>query len=222
MPVTASLALAAGQAVLGGIQAIGGASAAKRAKAQRKAFKTPEEVAKILAATESRAQQGYDPATMDYLTSQTDRAFAGALGVISRFGGDANAVAAAFDQKIQSTMKIGAENHALNMENFSKFIDGLNLVAKNKEAEWKSTQDMLKDEQQAANENMQAGIKNVFGAANTAIGGLSAGKQMQLYTDRTNVLKGMSLAEKIQAGLSKVEDMPLYDTLGTNTQAKTS
>lgn len=174
-------ALGAGQMILGGIQAISGSSKAKRLRAQRQAFKTPDEVTKILQATEQRASGGYDPATLEYLTSQTDRAFSGSVGALNRIGGDANDVAAAFDQKLQGIMKIGADNHAMNLENFGKYINALGMVASNKEAEYASRESMLKDDIQAAAANKQAGMQNLFGGASAVLGALSAGKQMGLY-----------------------------------------
>ena len=80
-------------------------------------------------------------------------------------------------------MKIGAENHALNMENFGRYLSAVDVVAQNKAAEQKSKQDMIKDDLQSANAEKQAGIQNITNAANAFIGTQAAGKTGNLYTD---------------------------------------
>src|SRR5690349_6144950 len=106
-----ALPLAAIQAGVGGVQAIAGAvqsiSAAndtKRYLSQRKAYQTPEELYRILQATEQAAQGGYDPFTLDYLTSEIDRAYADSAGDINRNGGDPNMIADLFQKRMQGIM----------------------------------------------------------------------------------------------------------------------
>lgn len=151
--------------------------------AQRKAYKTPDEVYEILAATQNNAQSGYDASTLNYLTSEADRAFSATLGTAQRMGADPNNLSAVFDSKMQAMMKIGANNHALNMENFSRYLGALDTLAANKAAEQKSEQDILKDQIQAAAGDKATGWQNIAGGVNTAIGTLSANKVANLYTN---------------------------------------
>src|SRR5687768_11488299 len=78
------------QSLLGLTQVISGDTRVKRLMGQRKAFKTPEEVFKVLNATQNMAQQGYDATTLNFLTSDIDRSFAEGLGAAQRMGADPN------------------------------------------------------------------------------------------------------------------------------------
>jgi hypothetical protein len=184
-----SAALSAGQTALGIVQSISGAAKAKRLLQQRTAYKTPEEYYDILNATQNRAQGGFDAFTLNYLTNQTDRAFDSGLNTATRLGADPNQLSALFDQKIQATMKIGAENARLNMDNFSRYLGALDVIGQNKTAEWSSEQDILKDKLQAANADKQAGLQNIVGGANALTANISAGKTANLYSDRTDMLR---------------------------------
>lgn len=184
-PVTA--ALTAGQTILGTVQTISASERAKRLLQMRRAYQTPEEYYKILQQTQSTAGQGYDPFTLSYLTGKTDQAFSSTLGTAERLGANPNDLSGLFDQKVNAIMKIGAENHALNMENIGKYINALDLIGQNKAAEQKSQQDLIKDQQQAAAADKQAGLQNIFGAANTFLAGYATDKANQLFapTDTT-------------------------------------
>lgn len=180
MPVLPALAI--GQGVLGTIQSIGGNERAKRLMQQRTAYKTPEEYFDILNAVENRAQSGFDAFTLNYLTNQTDRAFDSTLDAAVRLGADPNQLSAAFDQKMQSIMKIGSENARLNMDNFSRYLGALESIGESRTAEWQSQQDLLKDKQQAAAMDKQAGLQNIFGAANAFLANDSATDIKKLFT----------------------------------------
>ncbi len=180
-----SAALTAGQAVLGTIEAVSGSQRAKRLLQMRRAYQTPEEYYKILQQAQSTAGTGYDPFTLSYLTDQTDQAFSSTLGTAERLGANPNDLSGLFNQKVNSIMKIGAENHALNMENMGKYITALDVVGQNKAAEQKSQQDLIKDQQQAAAADKQAGLQNIFGAANTFLSGYAADKANQLFAPKT-------------------------------------
>lgn len=177
-------ALAAGQTVLGAIQAISGSNRAKNLLQQRRAYQTPEELFKALNLTSNLASQGYDPFTLSYLTNQTDQAFNSTLGASVRLGANPNDLSQLFNQKVNQVMKIGADNHALNMENVGKYLGALDQVASSKAAEQKSQQDIIKDELQAANEEKQSGLQNIFGGANTALSSYTNQKAMNLFTDK--------------------------------------
>lgn len=183
------LALAGGQAALGVIQTISANAKINRLLGQRRAYQTPEEIYKILQATQ-QAMGGYDSTTLNFLTNQTDRAFDQATGAAVRLGGNPNDLSALFDRKIQSVMKIGADNHAINMEQFGKYLSALDTVAANKAAEQKSQQDIIKDKIQAASADKAAGIQNIGSAANAFIGLDASAKTSNLYTMIEKLLKG--------------------------------
>lgn len=186
------------QAAAGLIQTISGGARTKRLLAQRTAYTTPEEIFKILQATQSMAQGGYDPFTLNFLTNQTDRAFDQATGAATRLGANPNDLSALFDQKMQSIMKIGAENQQLNMANFSRYLSALDVVAQNKTAEWRSQQDLIKDKLQAASADKAAGIQNLGSAANSAISISSSADIMKLYKEIADALKQMKKSQSTQ------------------------
>lgn len=176
------LGIAGAQTALGIVQAISGGKRAKRLLAQRKAYQTPEEIFKILNATESNASSGYGPETLSYLTGQVERALGGSLKTAERLGGDPNILSALLDRSIQSSFKIGAENQIENMKKFQNYISSLNLVAENNAAEQKSQQDLIKDQLQAAGASQQAGLQNIGSGLNTALATASAIDTSKLYT----------------------------------------
>ncbi len=176
-PVSAGIA--AVQAGLGIVQTISGDAKAKRLQAQRTAYKTPEEIFKILNLSLNNGQG--DTLTRDFQTGQVDRAFSQVLGNATRLGADPNDLSALFDQKINSLMQVGNQFHASNMEAFSKVLSAYDIVAENKAAEWKSQQDILKDQIQAASAEKAAGIQNLGSAANAAISLSSSSQVKQIY-----------------------------------------
>jgi hypothetical protein len=184
-----SIAAAGGQAI-GAIQAASGLiekisakKQMKRLRGMRRAFRTPDEVYDILHATQSRAQEGYDPTTLSYLTNQSDRAFSSTMGGMLRMGGDPNDAASLFDQKMQSMFRIGAESQHLNMQNFNKYINAVQLVAQNKETEWASEQSMLKDDMQAQGKRIEDANKNLQSGLNAMIGSQAAHETSDLYRE---------------------------------------
>lgn len=192
MPLPALAIAAIGSGIQGGLgllQSIKGDKEADRLRKQRKAYQTPEEIFQLLEATQSRASTGYDPETLDYLTNQTDRAFNSTLSTARMLGVDPNTLGAAFDSKVNQIMKIGAENQALNMANFNKYLSALEIVAANDAAEQKSEQDMLKDDIQAAVGEKKAGIQNVGNAFNSLIGTASAQATSNLYNTQEQIFK---------------------------------
>lgn len=166
-----------------GVGVVKGAKAKKDAKAAQakiQPYKTPQEVYDVLNATQSNAGSGFDATTLDYLTNQSDNAFAGSLGTAERLGADPNALSAIFGQKINGIMEIGAQNHQMQMSNFSAYLNALSSVGANDAAEQKSKQDLLKDqlqqiaqEKQIASQQISQGINaGIAGAANYSMGKL--------------------------------------------------
>lgn len=197
------------QSVLGIIQMISGDARMKKLSQRRTAYQTPDEIFDILQATQNRAQQGYDPVTLNYLTNQADRTFDQASGAMLRLGGDPNELSALLDQTMQARMKIGAENHALNMENFSKYLSAVNTVAENKAAEWKSREDIIKDQMQSAGADKQAGLQNVVSAANAFMSLLSSAKTAGLYGDTGNQTNRQVVESLQRGGID-----PIYAPIG--------
>jgi hypothetical protein len=178
------MGLSAVQAGLSAFQTVYGTIKATRLSKQLRAYHTPEEVYKNLNAAAMMAQQGFDPATLGYLTSQTQKQTAGALDVASRLGGDPNSLSAILGQQTNNLMKIGAENHNLNMANFQRYLSAMDNVAKNKEAEQISAQNLIKDQIKAATGEKAAGVQNFQNAGNTLMSILAAQKQMELFNPR--------------------------------------
>lgn len=185
------IGIEAAQAALGLVQAISGDAKMKKLLAQRKAYVTPDEIYDILNATASRASSGYDPTTLDYLTNQVDRGFSSALNSAELLGADPNQLSNLFDQKIQASMKIGAENQLLNMKNFENYLKAESVVADNLAAEQKSQQDIIKDKLQAAGLNKQAGLQNIGSAVNAGLATASAYGTANLYKDQQKQIEEM-------------------------------
>lgn len=176
MPFPILAAIAAVQAIGGAAKAVKGASdrnAAEREAEQllkmRKPYEIPKEVYDVLNATQSQAQSGFNAETLDYLTSQTNQAFSGSIDIAKQLGADPNALSAIFGQKINSIMEIGAQNHQLQMQNFSQYLNALQSVSANKDAKWQSEQNLIKDRQQAAQAKRLAGQQEVAGGTNMII-----------------------------------------------------
>ena len=178
---------------VGGISMIGGmigkGKARRRMKelqSQRTAYKTPEEVFKILQATQQNAQTGLGSQVLGYLTGSADRAMSSSVGAIQQMGGDLNDLSGIFEQRLQQDMKIGAQDHAAQLANFSQYLTALNSVAENRTAEWASRENILKDEIQGvaaegadANKTFNSGLNSVL----TGLGMKAAG---ELYGDNNN------------------------------------
>lgn len=175
------IGLSAAQTALGLVQAISGDQKMRELLDQREAYVTPDEIYDILNATASRASSGYDPTTLNYLTNQADRSFSSSLDAATLLGADPNQLSDLFDQRMQASFKIGAENQLLNMRNFENFLKAESVVADNKAAEQKSQQDILKDKLQAAGLNKQAGLQNIGSGVNAALNVASAYGTAGLY-----------------------------------------
>ena len=183
-PVGAGLGIL--QAGIGIVEKIGAKNKINNLLNQREAYKTPKEIYDVLNATQSNAQSGFDPTTLNYLTTQTDNSFSSSLDTAKRLGADPNAMSAIFGQKIDAISGIASNNHQLQMQNFSTYLNALNTVADNKAAEFKSQQDIVRDKLQSAGANLASATGNISNGINTALGSLSAAATMDLYnTDGT-------------------------------------
>lgn len=187
MPVTASVIGAGAGLIQTVIGAIGQGKANKKLKKlfkQRSEFQTPQEVFDILNSTQYNAQSGYDPQTLDFLTNSADRSFATQTGTALRLGADPNMVAGLDDRYLQDIMRIGSDNATLQLQNFDKFLNAKQLVATNKEAEWQSKENLIKDQMQAITGQAAAGAQNVNSGFNLLTQGIANYGTAQLYKDR--------------------------------------
>jgi hypothetical protein len=140
--------------------------------AQRKAYKTPKEVLDLVGISQNRAQTGFDPVTMNYLTSQSDRATAGALGTARQLGANPNDISGILDQSFQNIFKIGSENQLQQMRNFDRLFNSLQLLSNERGAEWASSENMLKDRMQLVTAQAAAAQKEKESGTNLIMSGL--------------------------------------------------
>lgn len=197
-PATLQQALGVAQTVYGAISGNNAQQGIEKAMAKRKAFVTPDEVFKILNATQYNAQG--DTVTRDFQMGQVDRAFANSVGTAQRLGADPNDLSALFDQKIQGILKVGEQFHNSNMQAFGGYLSALNVVAENKAAEQISRDNMLKDEIQAFAQRKRDATGNVSGGINTVLSGLSAAQQMDLYKQQFPNTAGASATGGVAIG----------------------
>lgn len=187
-PIAAVLAIAsavsgAAKAAKGSAQQREGQDAADKLLKLRQAYKTPAELYKVLQATEYNAQSGFDPTTLQYLTNQTDRTFDSVLDTQKILGGDPNDFSALFDNKMQALLKIGEQNHQLNTENFSRYLSAEQMIASSKDAEYQSSQNLIKDQQQTAAGNIAAGAQEKTNGFNTIINAAANYATENLYKE---------------------------------------
>lgn len=186
MPVAAIAALA--PIVIGGIQASSASGKAKSEQAQadalfkqRKPYKTPSEVFDIFNQTQSNAQFGFDPTSLDYITSQAQGSLAGTLDTAKVLGADPNDFASILHQNFTDIMGIGAQNNLLKMQKFDKLMNATQLIIQNKDAEFASTDNLLKDQLQNKAQKVMAAQVNEQSGINLALNGISALASSQLY-----------------------------------------
>lgn len=156
---------------------------AAKALGQRRAYQTPEELFKILNATESNAQTGFDAATMQYATNETDRAFDASLSTNQLLGGDPNSQSAIFGEKLNAIMGIANQSHAVKMQNFNQFLNAVGAVGQSKDAEFFSQQNLVKDRQQQAGVDLANSSQQISAGLNTGIASLAAMAESNLFKE---------------------------------------
>lgn len=176
-----SLGLGILQTGIGIVDTISNKAKQKKYLNQLKAYKTPQEVFDIFNMAQNNASQGYDATTLNFLTNQIDQTFSSSLGTATRLGADPNDLSSIFQQKINSIMKVGSDNHLLNMQNFDAVIKAAGAVAENKAAEYKSQQDITKNKLQATGVNLATATGNISGGLNTILSTLTADQIANLY-----------------------------------------
>lgn len=167
-------------AAVGGIQALIEGGEAKEANrdlqrlfSQRKAYKTPAEIFDILNLTESNAAHGYSDETLNYLTGQAGAGLSGTLGTAERLGADPNQLSGILDSYYGDIFKIGAENDLVKMKKFDSLTNAIGLVAQNKEAEYQSRENLIKDQMQAAAARLSKAEQGVNSGLNFGIQALT-------------------------------------------------
>jgi len=177
----------------------------KDALSKRKAYTTQDETFKILNALENRSQG--DTQTRDFQEQQIDNAFSQQLGVAELLGADANELSGMFQQKMQGILQVGQQFHASNMEAFGKYLGGLDMVAKSKDAEYGSQQNIVKDQIQAAAADGAAANATINSGINTALAGYSAYQSNKLYKEYLDTVK--------ETGLEKISPPPAAQKFDT-------
>lgn len=167
-----------------GVGVVKGAKAKKEAKAlnaKREAYQTPDEVVDVLNATQANAQSGYDAATLQYLTDQSDQTFSSSLGIAERLGSDPNILSNIFAQNVDNLKGIAANNHQLQLQKFNAYLSALTSVGSNKAAEQKSQQELLRDQLQQVGVDKQVASGQVSQGINSLIAGAANYGMGQLY-----------------------------------------
>ncbi len=154
-------------------------------QAQVKPYKTPQAVYDVLAATQNNAQSGFNPTTLNYLTSQTDDAFSSSLSTAQRLGADPNAMSAIFKQKIDAISGIASSDHQLQMQNFSAYINALNATGASDAAEQKSKQDIIKNQLQKVAQDKADATQQIGQGINAGLSGLASNQLAKLYGDNS-------------------------------------
>lgn len=159
---------------------------ADKALAKRRQYQTPAEYYKILQATQNAAQSGLDPTTLQYYNNTIDQTFSSALNTSEQLGADPNDLSALFDKKVQAMMQIGAEDHRINTENFSRYLSAADMIAKSKDAEFFSGQDLIKDQQQKAAVDKQNATGQINAGFNTLVSTAANYATNKLYKEQTD------------------------------------
>lgn len=190
----------------------------QEALSKRKAYTTQDETFQILNALENRSQG--DTQTRDFQTQQIDNSFAQQLGVAELLGADANDLSGMFQQKMQGILQVGQQFHASNMEAFGKYIGGLDMVAKSKDAEYASQQNIVKDQLQAAAADSQAANATINSGINTALAGFSAAQSNKLYKDYQKSLKNGTTGTISDTSLTGMDSGIESGIVGTQSNAQ--
>lgn len=151
---------------------------------QRSAFKTSGQVYDIVNATLNNAQG--DTITRDYQTNQIDQNLANTLGTATRLGADPNVLSSLFGNSVNGIMQAGEQFHASNTAAFSNVISAFKLLSENKDAEYASGQNIIKDKLAAAGANLATGTQNISGGINTTLSSLSAKATGDLFKNNNS------------------------------------
>lgn len=188
MPGEAQLAAQGATSLIGAVQIISDLTKAGKANRnlsrlfkQRRAFQTPSEIFDIVNAQESNAASGFSPETLQYLTMGANTGLASTLGSATRLGGDPNNFSSILDTYSRGIFSIGKENELVKMKKFDGLMNALQLLASNKEAEWLSEENLIKDQMAAEAQKIGAAEKGVGSGANLLVNSISAFGATDIY-----------------------------------------
>lgn len=167
--------------VVGAVQTGKANKRIRNAMNQRKTYQTPDEVYKLLNASENKAQG--DTLTRDFQMNQLDMGFADALGTAETLGAGPNTLAALFGQKMQGILQVGEEFHRSNMESFGNYLKALAVVGENKAAEWQSIDNKWKDYMAALSKQKSDAQQTTNSGISSLVSGISTYGTSQLYKD---------------------------------------
>lgn len=196
------------QAGIGIAQSISGNARLKKLRGMRTAYQTPQEFFDMNAMALNAAQTGYGAQTLDYLTTQTDRALSSSLGAATSLGADANTIADIYDRNVQGIMKIGADNELQQLAKFNRVYDTTQVLANQKVAEWADKEAKIKDDMAAAAQKVAAGNKNLESGLNMALGGMANKESAGVFDMQKNTTAAQSFAPSANYG-------GVYSQLGT-------
>jgi hypothetical protein len=184
MPATEGL-------IAGGIEAVGGAITKiaanrrlKRLSGQRVARQTPQEFIDANNLALNEAQTGYGASSLDYFTSQSDRALTASLETVSRLGGDPNSIADIFDRNMQSIMKTTNDDALLKYQKTSRVFDSLYGLGEQRLANWADKEAVLKDKMAAEAMKVKAGADTMNSGLNLAFSSFTAMKAGSGYDSK--------------------------------------
>lgn len=212
MPGEAQIAAQATGTLLGAVQSIGGLIAAgkanknlKRLFSQRKAFQTPSEIFDILNMAESNASTGYSPQTLEYLTSGANAGLSSSLGTAQLLGADPNMLSNLLSTYSRDIFKIGGENELMKLKKLDGVTNALKLVADNKDAEWASRDNLIKDQMAAEAQKLQAANQNIQSGTNLALNSITSAATSGLYNKNSpsggNAASALSVSGGTNSGL---------------------
>jgi hypothetical protein len=191
---------------------------------QRKAFQTSQQVYDIVNATLNQAQG--DTITRDYETNAINQNLSNTLGTATRLGADPNMLSSLFQNSVNGIMRAGQEFHQSNTAAFSNVINAFKLLSDNKDAEYASQQDIIKDKLAAAGANLATGTQNISGGINTVLGSLSSKATGDLFKQKTpsggtsdlsSMINDYFLKNSVDNTLSgNVTDTDMFGSLLTN------
>jgi hypothetical protein len=192
MSTPVGLGLAAAQTILGGVQTAVAQNKMKKLFKTRKAYETQQETYDIKNATAYNQQTGYGAKTLDFLETNANRGLTNSLSAILQMGGDPNMVSGLLDNYNQNIGKIGADDSLLQMKKFDQFLAATETLARSKDAEYQSKENLIKDQLQMYGQKAQAGQKNMQSGLNLGLSTLTSAEMMNLYKTKatTNGVAG--------------------------------
>lgn len=182
MPVTVGAVGGVIQAGYGIYKDIRDKKVQKSLLSQEIPFQTSQQVFDILNATLNNAQG--DTATRNYETGQVNQALSNSLGVATKLGANPNDLSGLFQQSLNGIMQVGEQYHQSNTQAFSNILNAYKLVSDNKDAEYASKQNMIKDKLAAAGVNLQSDTQNISGGFNAVLAATSAKQTANLFKQK--------------------------------------